>query len=249
MRTVLFSAPGYDACAKSNSKNKFFLRFSHFWSRFGQISFKLVFLIFYWPKYMQGLGSRFSIKNSIISTPFVDFPPFKKKTRHPRRAQIKTLSSKQPSLITIQMYYTKISLTSQQYEMVRRLCHTDDQVSDRHIYSPNEVPAFPNMSAFRVFNCRWKLLAVHELNHPTLRYQFVVTILCQYRNNRKIIWRIHHSQRVPFICITYLNSTQMHIQYPCVFFHFRDILDAQKTQPLDDYLSTLPYGFYSVDDS
>ena len=147
------------------------------------------------------------------------------------------------------MYYTKISLTSQQYEMVTRLCPVDDQVLDRLIYLPNETPVLPNMSVFRVFDCRWMLLAVHELIRPELQYEFVVTILCRHYNNRKTIWRIHHSERVPFVCITHQDSAQSHIQYPRVFFYFRDILDAQKTQPLDYYLNTLHYKVFAVDDS
>ena len=146
------------------------------------------------------------------------------------------------------MYYTRASLLFHEYETVQRLRPTDDQVSDKHVYLPNEVSIIQNVPVFRVFNGRWWLLAVHECTHPLLGYEFIVTILCQYRNNRRTIWRIHHPQRVPFVCITSQDSTRINNPSPCVLFHFRDILDRQKTQPLDDYLNTLPYEIIVPDD-
>jgi hypothetical protein len=146
------------------------------------------------------------------------------------------------------MYYTRVSLPYPQYETVLSLCHSDDQVFERYIYSPNEVPELPNMTLFRVFDCRWRLLTAHELIHPTLGYEFIVTILCHYKNNRKTVWRLHHPQRTPFVCIGHQEATRPHIQYPCVLLQFRDILDAQKTQPLNDYLNTLRYTVVPTND-
>jgi hypothetical protein len=142
-------------------------------------------------------------------------------------------------------YYTSIGLSEEQLKTVERLYSKDNQVALTYAYLPEEAPRFPGRTIYRVYDCTWLLLEVHERSEPS--YEFIVTILCSMNDGRNTVWRIHHPQWVPYICVTHVDTSDRTKPYPHVYLHFQETLDPEKTNPLNQYFDTLIIRHHSLD--